>query len=398
MSTEPAETADTGERNIPHPETVAVRAGRDANGTALAPTLWPTTVWRAPSLADAKRMATSVRADGFYSRYANPSVRAFEDAVAELEGAEASLAFGSGMGAIAGVVMALCGTGSHVVAQRDLYAGTLLFLKGVCPRFGIEVTFVDGTEPGALAAAVQPGRTMLVIAETPANPRLALTDLDELGAIRGPFTMVDGTFAPPVVQRPLDHGVHLVMHSATKGLAGHNDATLGVVSGAKDLLDEIWGYAVLHGAVASPFDSWNGLRGIRTLAVRTERQSQTALALAGALEGHPAVAEVRYPFLASHPQHELAKRQMRSGGSMISVELAGGIEAGARFVESVQLAQHATSLGGPETLVTHPASTTHAGLNARERAAGGITDGLVRISVGLEHVDDLLADLQQALR
>lgn len=382
----------------PHPDTVAVRAGREGNGTALAPTLWPTTVWRAPSLAEARRMATGVRAEGFYSRYANPTVRAFEDAVAELEGAEASLAFGSGMGAIAGVVMALCTSGSHVVAQQQLYAGTTLFLKGVCPRFGIDVTFVDATEPGALAAAVQPGRTMLVIAETPANPQLALTDLRALGAIRGPFTMVDGTFAPPVLQRPLDFGVHLVMHSATKGLAGHNDATLGVVSGAKDLLDEIWGYAVLHGAVASPFDSWNGLRGIRTLAVRTERQCATALDLAAWLEEQTGVAAVRHPFLASHPQHHLARAQMRAGGSMISLELEGGVEAGARFVEALRVAEHATSLGGPETLVTHPASTTHAGLTARERLEAGIADGLVRISVGLEHVEDLRDDFDRALR
>jgi cystathionine beta-lyase/cystathionine gamma-synthase len=199
------------------------------------------------------------------------------------------------------------------------------------------------------------------------------------------------------VQRPIDHGVHLVMHSATKGLAGHNDATLGVVSGAKDVLDEIWSYAVLHGAVASPFDSWNALRGIRTVAVRTERQSASALALATFLEDHEAVAQVRYPFLSSHPQHDLARRQMVCGGSMISVELAGGLAAGERFVESVRVAQHATSLGGPETLVTHPASTTHAGLTPRERAESGITDGLVRISVGLEHVDDLRRDFVAAL-
>ena len=239
---------------------------------------------------------------------------AFEEAVAELEGAEAALAFASGMGAVATVVMALCSSGDHIVAQRHIYAGTQLFLQGVCPRFGIEVTFVDATEPGALAAAVRPGRTMLVIAETPANPQLALTDLDELGAITGPFTVVDSTFATPIVQRPHDHGVDLVLHSATKGIAGHNDATLGVVAGDAELLDAIWAYSVLHGACASPFDAMNGLRGIRTLPVRIERQSATALALAEWFEGHPAVSCVRYPHLPSHPQHDLAKRQMAYGG------------------------------------------------------------------------------------
>ncbi len=380
-----------------HPETVAIRAGRADNGTALAPLLWSTSVWRTPSLDEARRMSTGVRAEHFYSRYANPSVKAFEDTVAELEGAEASLAFASGMGALASVVLALCSTGDHIVAQRHLYSGTLLFLRGVCPRFGIDVTLVDATEPGALAAAVRPGRTMLVIAETPANPQLAITNLDELGAIRGPFTLVDGTFAPPLIQRPLAHGVDLVMHSATKGISGHNDATIGVVSGAKDLLDEIWRYGTLHGACASPFDGWNAVRGIRTLPVRLARQCDTALTLATWLESHPAVASVRYPFLASHPQHDLARRQMTMGGSMLAVELAGGLVAGRRFVEGTRVAQLASSLGGPETLVTHPASSTHAGLTPDERAAAGITDGLVRVSVGLEHPDDLRADFAAAL-
>jgi hypothetical protein len=214
------------------------------------------------------------------------------------------------MGAIATVVMALCSSGDHIVAQRHIYSGTQLFLQGVCPRFGIDVTFVDATEPGALAGAVRPGRTMLVVAETPANPQLALTDLDELGAIAGPFTVVDSTFATPIIQRPHDHGVDLVIHSATKGIAGHNDATLGIVTGAADVLEAVWTYSVLHGACASPFDAMNGLRGVRTLPVRIERQSATALRLAEWLETHPAVACVRYPHLPSHPQHDLAKRQM----------------------------------------------------------------------------------------
>ena len=182
--------------------------------------------------------------------------------------------------------------------------------------------------PGAFAAAVRPGHTTLVLAETPSNPRLELCDLDELGSITGPFTVVDSTFATPLGQQPLAHGVDIVLHSATKGIAGHNDATLGVATGAADLLDEIWGHSVLHGACASPFDAMNGLRGIRTLPVRIERQSATALRLAEWFEAHPKVARVRYPHLASHPQHELAKRQMALGGSMLAVELAGGRDAG----------------------------------------------------------------------
>jgi cystathionine beta-lyase/cystathionine gamma-synthase len=380
-----------------HPDSRAIRAGRADNGTALAPVLWGSSVFVTPSLAEARRMSTVPRAQQFYSRYSNPSVKAFEDAVADLEGAEAALAFASGMGAVATVVFALCSPGDHIVAQKHLYAGTQLFLQGLCTRFGIEITFVDATVPGALAAAVRPGRTMLVMAETPANPQLALTDLAELGAISGPLTLVDSTFATPVIQQPLAYGVDLVFHSATKGISGHNDATIGVVAGSADLLDAIWSYSVLHGACASPFDATNGLRGIRTLPVRVARQSDTALRLAEELEKHPGVAAVRYPGLASHPQHDLAKRQMTYGGSIIAVDLAGGLEAGRRLVEGVRLAQMASSLGGPETLVTSPANSTHAGLTPDELSAAGIGPGLVRVSVGLEHPDDLLADLLQAI-
>jgi cystathionine beta-lyase/cystathionine gamma-synthase len=325
-------------------------------------------------------------------------VAAFEDAVAALEGAESGLAFASGMGAVASVVLALCSTGDHVVAQRHIYSGTQLFLQGVCPRFGIDVTFVDGTAPGAFAAAVRPGRTILVIAETPANPQLALTDLGEVGAIAAPYTLVDSTFATPIGQRPHDFGVDLVLHSATKGISGHNDATLGIVTGAGDLLDAIWAYSVLHGACASPFDALNGLRGVRTLPVRLARQSATAQRLAEWLEGHPGVSRVLYPGLASHPQHDLAKRQMQHYGGMLSIELSGGLEAGRALVERVQLARMASSLGGPETLVCSPANSTHVGLAPDEQLAAGITPGLVRISAGLEHADDLVADFQQALR
>lgn len=379
------------------PDTVAVRAGRDGSGTSLAPPIWASSTFTVDTLDAARRASTVPRAERFYSRYGNPSVKAFEDAVAALEGAESALAFASGMGAVASVVLGLCSQGDHVVAQQQLYAGTQLFLAAACPRFGIEVTFVDGRQPGALAAAVRPGRTMLVLAETPANPQLALVDLDEVGAISGPFTVVDSTFATPVGQRPLDHGVDLVLHSATKGIAGHNDATLGVVAGPADLLDAVWGYAVLHGASASPYDAVNGLRGIRTLPVRQQRQSATALTLARFLEAHAAVARVWYPWLASHPRHDLARRQMRLGGGVLAFELQGGLEAGRRFVEGVHVAQLASSLGGPETLVTHPATSTHASLSLEERAAADVTDGLVRVSVGLEDPDDLLADFEQAL-
>ncbi len=379
------------------PATRAITAGRAASGTSLAPALWASSVWESASFVDARRRATGTRAAEFYSRYANPTVRSFEEAVAALEGADDALAFASGMGAISSVVLALCSTGDHVVAQRQLYAGTLAFLQGPCARLGIEVTLVDGTVPGAFTEAVRPGRTMLVIAETPSNPRLDLVDLDELGALRGPITVVDSTLATPLGQRPLDHGVHLSLHSATKGIAGHNDATLGVVAGERDLVDALWAYAVLHGATPSPYDALNALRGIRTLAVRTTQQADSAFFLADSLSDHPEVAAVHHPGLSSHPQAHLAKRQMRHGGTLLAVELAGGLQAAERFLERVHLLRRATSLGGPETLVCHPATTTHASLTAEEAEAAGVTPGLLRISVGLEDPADLLADVLQAL-
>jgi len=380
-----------------HPETRAIRAGRADNDTALAPILWATTTFVTPTVEEGRRMATGVGAARFYSRYGNPTVNGFEDAIAQLEGAETARAFASGMGAISAVILGLCSKGDHIVAQRQLYAGTQLLLQTACPRFGIDVTFVDGTEPGAFAAAVIPGRTTLVFAETPANPRLDLIDLDELGAIAGPMTVVDSTFATPLVQRPLDHGVDLVVHSATKAIAGHNDATLGVVAGSAELVNWLYSFAVLQGANASPFDAMNGTRGLRTLGVRLERQSANAGELARMLEDHDLVDEVRWPGLVSHPQFELAQRQMALPGGLLTFDLAGGLEAGRVFVESLRIAQLATSLGGPETLVTHPASTTHVNLTADELERNGIRPGTVRVSVGLEHAGDLVADFHQAL-
>ena len=385
--------ADTGW----HPETQAIRAGRGDNDTALAPILWATSTFVTPTVEEGRRMATESGAIRFYSRYGNPTVKGFEDAIASLEGAEGARAFASGMGALSAVVLGLCSSGDHIVAQSRMYSGTQLLLQQACPRFGIDVTFVDGTEPGAFAAAVRPGKTMLVLAETPANPRLDIVDLDELGAIRGPVTVVDSTFATPLIQRPLDHGVDLVVHSATKAIAGHNDATLGVVAGSDELLTWLWGFAVLQGANASPFDAMNGLRGLRTLAVRLRQQSESALRLAEVLEAHPGIEAVCFPGLASHPQRAIVEKQMSLPGGLVTFDVAGGLEVGRKLVEGTSIAQLATSLGGPETLVTHPASTTHVGLTPDELASAGIGDGTVRLSLGLEHVDDIIDDIVGAL-
>jgi len=378
------------------PETTAITAGRDSSG-ALAPTIWTSTTWQTSGLDATSKAAVAVHTTGNYARYSNPSVRDFELAVAELEGAEDALAFGSGMGAISSIILALCSTGDHIVAQSQLYGGTVAFLNGPCKRLGIDVTFVDGSKPGAFAAAVKPGKTMLVLAESPSNPQMGVVDFAELASIKGPYTVVDSTLATPLGQSPLAHGVSLVMHSATKGIAGHNDATLGVVAGEKDLIDAIWTYAVLHGATASPYDAVNGLRGIRTLGVRLAHQCNSAMELATRLTTHKAISAVHYPGLSTHPQHSLAAKQMRQFGSLLSFEVVGGKDAARKVVDGLNLVRPAVSLGGPETLICHPASSTHVGVSPEDQLTAGITQGLLRVSVGLESATDVIVDFQQVL-
>ena len=386
--------ANTGREQ--QPETKAITAGRDESGS-LAPALWASSTWDTTDVDATNAAAKMQHSSGFYSRYANPTVQSFEKAVAELEGTEAALAFGSGMGAIASTIFALCSTGDHIVAQRNCYGGTLAFLDGPCKRMGIDVTYVDGRNASEFAAAVKPGKTMLVMAETPTNPHLDIVDLAALGAIKGPYTMVDSTLATPLGQQPCTHGVSITMHSATKGIAGHNDATLGVIAGEKDLINTIWAYAVLHGATASPFDALNGVRGIRSLGARLRQQSETAQHLAEWLTAHPAIKRVNYPGLTSHPQHELAKRQMRNFGSLMSIELCGTVDDARRLSQRLGLVRSAVTLGGPDTLISHSASSTHISVDPAVKAATGISDTLMRVSVGLEAFEDLRSDFAAAL-
>jgi cystathionine beta-lyase/cystathionine gamma-synthase len=380
-----------------HRETRAVTAGRDANAGSMATPIWLSTAYELRDLDASARLASTPRSTGFYGRNGTPTVQSFADAVADVEGAEAGLAFGSGMGAVATVVLALCSSGDRIVAQSSMFSVTSQLLAVTCPRFGIHVDFVDAFDAEEVTAAVAAAPTQLVWVETPANPVLGIVDLEAIGAIAGPFTAVDSTMATPAVQNPHDFGLDLVVHSATKGIAGNNDAMLGVVTAERDLIDVLWGHHVLHGAVASPFDAYLGLRGLRSMHARIRQQSETAQALAERLEGHPSVDRVLYPGLESHPGHDVAVRQMRGGGPIVAVELVGGHEAGVSLVQKVEVATPAVSLGGPETLVTHPASMSAATLGSRERAEMGISEGLLRISVGLEHGDDVVADIVDAL-
>ena len=377
--------------------TTAITSGRDGSG-ALAPTLSTSSTWFSSGVEESNSQAKAVHQTGNYSRYANPTVEAFEHAVAELENTQAALAFASGMGAISSVVLALCSTGDHIVAQRNCYAGTYAFLVGPCKRLGIDVTFVDGRNAQEFVAAVRPGKTMLVMAESPSNPLLDLVDLEVLGSIKGPFTLVDSTLATPLAQRPRDHGVSIVLHSATKGIAGHNDATLGVIAADLDLINDIWAYAVLHGATASPFDAMNGLRGIRTLDVRLARQSETAQQIAEWLSAQKNVTDVHYPGLKSHPQHKLAVKQMRYFGAVLSFEIAGGKPAASKLVRALKLVRPAVTLGGPETLISHSSSSTHNSVDIETKTETGLNESLLRLSVGLEACVDIKNDLANALK
>jgi len=385
-----------GSTNKQQPATTAITAGRDDSGS-LAPSLTQSSTWASSGLEESHRQATAIHETKNYSRYANPTVEAFEKAIAELENTQAALAFGSGMGAISTVVLALCSKGDHIVAQRNCYAGTLAFLNGPCARLGIDVTFVDGRNASEFATAMRPGKTMLVMAESPSNPHLDLVDLTELGKIKGPFTVVDSTLATPLGQRPHDHGVSIVLHSATKGIAGHNDAMLGVIAADADLISDIWTYSVLHGATASPFDAMNGLRGIRTLDARLTRQCQSAQTLAEWLSAQKNVTAVYYPGLKSHPQHELAKKQMNYFGSVLSFDIKGGKPAATKLLAALQLIRPAVTLGGPETLISHSASSTHNSVDSETKTKTGLTDSLLRLSVGLEACADIQNDLASAL-
>ncbi len=377
--------------------TTAITSGRDGS-KALAPSLSTSSTWSSSGLEESNRQANAIHQTGNYSRYANPTVEAFEHAVAELENTQAALAFASGMGAISSVVFALCSTGDHIVAQRNCYAGTLAFLNGPCARLGIKVTYVDGRNAYEFAAAVRPGKTMLVMAESPSNPLLDLVDLTEFGKIKGPFTVLDSTLATPLAQRPHDHGVSIVLHSATKGIAGHNDATLGVIAGDLDLINDIWTYSVLHGASASPFDAMNGLRGIRTLDVRLARQCETAQEIAEWLLTQKGVTGVHYPGLKSHPQHDLAVKQMHYFGSVLSFEIAGGKPAAAKLLSALKLVRPAVTLGGPETLVSHSSTSTHNSVDIETKTKTGLNESLLRLSIGLEACVDIKNDLASALK
>lgn len=338
--------------------------------------------------------------DGYiYTRLGNPTIHALEECVAQLEGGFAGIATSSGMGAVSAVYMALLDQGAHMVSTASVYGPSRGLVEKHLSRFGVTASFVDTTDPENVRRAMQPN-TRLLYVETPSNPAMQVTDLRAMADIaraHGCVLVVDNTFASPYLQQPLQLGADVVLHSVTKFINGHADIVGGIiVTRTEEMYRRIRPLMVAIGSNMDPHQAYMVLRGVKTLGIRVERAQQVAIEVARWLEARPEVAWVRYIGLPSHPQHELAKRQMSGFGSMISFELHGGIEAGAAVMDHVKLATLAVSLGGVESLIEHPASMTHAGMSRESRLEAGITDGLVRYSVGIENAEDLIADLEQA--
>ena len=367
----------------------------------LAPPIYQTATFAFDDIEEFAAVGKTKLTGGYlYSRWANPTVDVLARTIASLEGAEATACSASGMGAIHVTLSSLLRAGDHAVAARPLYGGSHNIFAHMLPRMGVDATFADAVDPGSIDAAFT-DRTTVLFAETIGNPTLTVTDLDALAAIaheRGATFVVDATFTPPSILRPLEHGADVSIHSATKYLGGHSDITAGVASGSRQLIEQIRLHQIDSGAVLAPFEAWLIQRSLGTLALRTDRICANALTLARALSEHPGVGRVHYPGLEGHPQHELARRLMgdRFGG-MVSFDVSGGLEAGRRFLERVRIASPAASLGGTKTLVVHPASVTHTQLGREEREALGVTDGLIRMSVGIEDPEDLIDDLGAAL-
>ncbi len=392
-------------RTVHHPQALSP-------SPPVATPLYQTSTFRCHDAATIARYAEQTQPPAYYTRWGNPTTEVWEKLMADLEGGEQGLAFASGMAAVSTTLLALLSPGDHVVAGSSLYTATTHLLSVDLPAVGIEVDFVDPTDPEAFARAVSSSSsssskqsTQMFYLETPTNPTMLLTDLTavcRMATEMGIVTVVDNTFASPCNQRPLAAGADVVLHSATKYLSGHSDVIGGCVVTDAETAERIWHKRTMLGGSIDPFAAWLLLRGMKTLAVRIERQNRNALAVAEALQSHPAVSRVIYPGLPSHPQHELAVRQMSGFGGMVGFEVAGGSEkekraAGVRLVESTRLAILAVSLGGVETLIEHPASMSHAPLSDEQLIQAGIPPGLIRLSVGIEDPDDLIADLQQAL-
>jgi cystathionine beta-lyase/cystathionine gamma-synthase len=380
------------------PATAAVHgaAGLEKKNGPVSPPIYQTSTFEVEDNEEQIRVTTT---DRYYTRWGNPTITEAEQTVAAIEGTEGARTFASGMGAITTTVLALLKSGDHIVAQRDLYGGVAKFLSEWLPKLGIETTFIDTTDYEQYARAIRKNTKMLYL-ESPTNPALHIVDMKKTAALakqHGLISMIDSTFGTPINQRPAEYGFDLVMHSGTKYLSGHADLTCGVVCGRQELMDQLWDTRTTLGNVMDPHAAWLLIRGLKTLAVRVARQNENAQRVAEFLGQHGKVRRVHYPFLKSHPQHAIAREQMTGGGGMVTFEVEGTGDDARRVSEAMRLFRLATSLGGVESLVSIPVLTSHAMISAEQRAEMGVNEQMVRLSVGIESADDLIADLEHAL-
>jgi len=348
---------------------------------------------------DMRASFTEEKERNIYSRFSNPNTTEFVDKVCVMEGAEAGYAFATGMAAIYSSFAALLSSGDHIVSAGSVFGSTHALFMTYFPKWNITTSYFDINKPETIESFIKPN-TKILYAETPTNPGVDVVDLELLGAIAKKHNLIliiDNCFATPYIQQPIKYGAHLVIHSATKLMDGQGRVLGGVTVGNADLIRQIYLFSRNTGPAMSPFNAWVLSKSMETLALRVERHCENAIKVAEFLESHPKVNSVKYPFLKSHPKYEIAKKQMLLGGNIIAFEIKGGLEAGRKFLDNIKLCSLSANIGDAKTIVTHPASTTHSKLSTEEKLAVGITDGLVRVSVGLETVKDVIADLEQAL-
>jgi O-succinylhomoserine sulfhydrylase len=384
-----------------HPETVGVRAGSaHSEFGENSEAIFLTSSFVFDSAAQAAARFSGQEPGNIYSRFTNPTVTMFQDKLAALEGAEFCVATSSGMSAILACVMGLCSAGDHVVASRSIFGTTVQLFGNILKRWGLEVSFVSLTDEAEWAAAVRPN-TRLFFVETPSNPLTEVCDIASLAALAhqtGAWLAVDNCFCSPALQTPIALGADIVIHSATKYIDGQGRCLGGAVLGRKELMEPVYGFLRTAGPTMSAFNAWVFLKGLETLSLRMEAHSRNALLLGQWLEAQPQVARVYYPGLPSHPQHLLAMRQQKAGGGIVSFDLKGGKEAAWRLIDATRMLSITANLGDAKSTITHPATTTHSRVTPEARTQAGIGDGLVRVAVGLEHIDDIRADLEAGLR
>ena len=383
-----------------HFETIAIRTQSEQSDFREHSTpIYMTSSFTFDDAEQARALFADEIQGNIYTRFSNPNNNEFVEKMCLLDGAEDGIATASGMSAIFTAVAGLLKTGDHILAARAVFGSTHQLLNQILPKWGITYSYAEMTDPEGWENLIQPN-TKLMLLETPSNPGLDIIDLDFLGDLAKKYNIIlciDNCFATPYIQKPIKHGAHLVTYSATKFIDGQGRAIGGVIVGKKDLIKEIRFFARHSGPAMSPFNSWLLSKSLETLAVRMDRHCQNALSIAQKLEQHPAITWVKYPFLPNHPQYEIARKQMTQGGGIVSFELKGGLEKGIRFMNALKMISVTANLGDTRTIATHSASTTHSKLTEQERQAVGISAGMVRVSVGLEHVDDIMKDIWQAI-